>query len=58
LIALMPAPMRRLSRMYEGVEKETRRRLARLSSPDLEAVIRFFETMHATDADRNAIRKA
>jgi len=58
LIALMPAPMRRLSRMYEGVEKETRRRLALLTSQDLEAVIRFFETMHATDADRERQPKA
>jgi len=57
LITLMPAPMRRLGRMYEGVEKETRRRLAILPSRDLEAVIRFFETMHATDADRNSLRK-
>jgi len=58
LITLMPAPMRRLGGMYEGIEKETRRRLALLTPPDLEAVIRFFETMHSTGADRNSLRKA
>jgi len=57
LITLMPVPMRRLGRMYEGVEKETRRRLATLPSPDLEAVIRFFETMHTTDQDRITMPK-
>jgi len=31
--------------MYEGVEAGTRRQLATLSSRDLEAVIRFFETL-------------
>jgi MarR family transcriptional regulator, organic hydroperoxide resistance regulator len=57
LITLTPVPMRRLARMYEGVEKETRRRLATLPLRDLEAVVRFFETMHATGADGNNMRK-
>jgi len=58
LITLMPAPMRRLGKMYAGVEKETRRQLALLPAEDLEAVIRFFEAMHATDTDRTRPRKA
>jgi MarR family transcriptional regulator, organic hydroperoxide resistance regulator len=57
LITLMPAPMRRLASMYTGVERETRGRLATLPSGDLEAVLRFFVTMHASDADRNPVRK-
>lgn len=45
LIHLIPARLAKLAAMYEGVEAGTRRQLATLSSRDLEAVIRFFETL-------------
>lgn len=47
LITLIPSRLRKVAAMYEGVESETRRLLATLSQADLEAVVRFFETMHA-----------
>jgi hypothetical protein len=37
--------------MYEGIEKETRRLLATLPQSDLEAVVRFFETLQAARMD-------
>ncbi len=40
--------------MYEGVENETRRLLATLPQADLEAVVRFFEAMHAVRTERRA----
>jgi DNA-binding MarR family transcriptional regulator len=46
LITLIPVRLRKVAAMYEGVENETRRLLATLPPSDLEAVIRFFETMH------------
>ncbi len=52
LITLMPARLRKVAAMYEGVEKETRRLLATLPPSDLEAVVRFFETMHDVRRDR------
>ena len=47
LITLIPTRLRKIAAMYEGVEKETRRLLAVLPQSDLEAVVRFFETLHA-----------
>ncbi len=47
LITLIPARLRKLATMYEGVESETRRLLATLPEADLEAVVRFFEAMHS-----------
>jgi MarR family transcriptional regulator, organic hydroperoxide resistance regulator len=54
LITLVPARLRKLAAMYEGVENETRRLLAMLPQSDLEAVVRFFEKLHAVRADRDA----
>jgi MarR family transcriptional regulator, organic hydroperoxide resistance regulator len=51
LIALIPTRLRKITAMYEGVEKETRRLLAMLPSGDLEAVVRFFETLSAVRVD-------
>jgi DNA-binding MarR family transcriptional regulator len=51
LIALIPARLRKIVAMYEGVEKETRRLLATLPQTDLEAVVRFFETLEAARLD-------
>jgi len=53
LITLIPTRLRKIAAMYEGVENETRRLLALLPQSDLEAVVRFFETLHAarTDSD-------
>ena len=45
LVVLIPARIEKLSHMYEGVERETRRLLATLPISDLEAVVRFFATM-------------
>ncbi len=52
LIALIPVRLRKVAAMYEGVENETRRLLATLPPNDLEAVVRFFETMHDVRRDR------
>jgi MarR family transcriptional regulator, organic hydroperoxide resistance regulator len=46
LITLIPGRLRKLAALYEGVEKDTRRLLATLPESDLEAVVRFFETLH------------
>jgi DNA-binding MarR family transcriptional regulator len=54
LVTLVPARIRKLSGMYEGVESETRRVLATLPQHDLEAVIRFFETIRAARTDCKA----
>jgi MarR family transcriptional regulator, organic hydroperoxide resistance regulator len=51
LIALIPTRLRKIAAMYEGVEKETRRLLAMLPQSDLEAVVRFFETLAAARID-------
>ncbi len=56
LVTLVPARMRKLAGMYEGVERETRRMLARLPERDLAAVVRFFEALHAVRAGRSAAR--
>lgn len=57
LIALIPARLRKLAAIYEGVEKETRRLLATLPQSDLEAVVRFFETMQAVRTERESAGK-
>ena len=44
-MTLVPVRMRKVAGMYGEVESETRRLLATLPSSDLEAVIRFFETL-------------
>jgi MarR family transcriptional regulator, organic hydroperoxide resistance regulator len=51
LITLVPARLRKLAGLYEGVELETRRLLATLPERDLEAVVRFFEAMQAARAN-------
>jgi DNA-binding MarR family transcriptional regulator len=45
LVRLLPDRLRKLAGLYEGVEKETRRALAGLPEHDLDAAIRFFETL-------------
>jgi DNA-binding MarR family transcriptional regulator len=55
LITLIPVRLRKLAALYEGVEDETRRALATLPQSDLEAVVRFFETLHAARTDRDAL---
>ena len=52
LITLIPARLRKVAAMYEGVENETRHLLATLPAGDLEAVVRFFEAMHEVRRDR------
>jgi DNA-binding MarR family transcriptional regulator len=51
IVTLAPVRNRKLFAIYGGVESETRRLLATLPSDDLEAVIRFFETLRAARAD-------
>jgi DNA-binding MarR family transcriptional regulator len=53
LIAFVPGKLRKLEAMYEGVERESRARIETLPQRDLEAVLRFFESMHAVDPDRS-----
>jgi MarR family transcriptional regulator, organic hydroperoxide resistance regulator len=50
VVTLVPAAVAKLAGLYEEVELETRRLLATLPRRDLEAVIRFFETMRANRA--------
>jgi DNA-binding MarR family transcriptional regulator len=57
LITLLPARLRKIAAMYEGVEKETRRLLATLPQSDLEAVVRFFETLEAVRTERENVGK-
>src|SRR6201996_8402638 len=45
LVTLIPARLKKIAAMYEGIEKETRRLLDLLSLDDLNAVVRFFEVM-------------
>jgi DNA-binding MarR family transcriptional regulator len=45
LVRILPAKLRKVAGMYEGIELETRRLLATLPERDLETVVRFFETM-------------
>src|SRR6202021_2391866 len=52
LITLIPARLRKIAAMYEGVENDTRRQLATLPQSDLEAVVRFFETLEAVRTER------
>ena len=47
LVTLVPSSLAKLAGLYEGVEAETRRLLATLPRRDLDAVIRFFETIGA-----------
>jgi DNA-binding MarR family transcriptional regulator len=58
LIKIVPTKLRKLAGMYEDIEAETRRLLSTLPERDLEAVVRFFETMHTarTDADSSSAR--
>lgn len=53
LVTLMPVRMSKLAGLYEAVEKETCRLLATLPKRDLEAVLRFFETLHAARTASN-----
>ncbi len=45
LAILVPVRMHKLGALYEGIERETRRLIGTLPPRDLEAVIRFFETL-------------
>jgi MarR family transcriptional regulator, organic hydroperoxide resistance regulator len=47
LVRIVPAKLRKLAGLYEGVESQTRHLLATLPERDLEAVVRFFETLGA-----------
>lgn len=54
LVALVPARLRKINSMYQDVEKETRDLLATIPERDLKTVVRFFETLHAVESDRNS----
>lgn len=47
LITLNSGRMAELTRMYEGVERETRRRIDQLSTTEQEAIVRFFDALAA-----------
>jgi MarR family transcriptional regulator, organic hydroperoxide resistance regulator len=55
LVTLVPARMRKIAGLYEGVESETRRLLTTLPHHDLEAVIHFFETMRVARKESKAL---
>jgi DNA-binding MarR family transcriptional regulator len=55
LVRLVTARLRKFAGLYEGVESETRRLLATLPESDLEAVVRFFETLSAVRAAQNEL---
>ena len=52
LITLRPVRLHKIAAIYEGVEAETRRLLATLPRRDLEAVVRFFETLQNARANQ------
>jgi len=54
LIKMVPTKLRKLAGMYESIESETRRLLATLPERDLEAVVRFFETLAEMRASRES----
>ena len=54
LIKIVPTKLRKLAGRYEEVERETRRLLATLPERDLEAVVRFFETLAAVREQRES----
>jgi DNA-binding MarR family transcriptional regulator len=56
LITLVPSRLRKLTALYEGVEKETRRLLSTVPEHDLEVVVRFFETMEAARTSNRTMR--
>jgi len=43
LVTLLPARLKKLAAMYQGVEQQTRQLLAQLPEEDLQAVVRFFQ---------------
>jgi len=58
LVVLVPARLQRMAGLYDEVERETRRQLGTLPQRDLEAVVRFFETMGKVRAERKEPTKA
>jgi MarR family transcriptional regulator, organic hydroperoxide resistance regulator len=57
LITLIANRLHKVAAMYEEVENETRRQLGTLPQSDLEAVVRFFETLSAVRAGRDEPRR-
>lgn len=51
LITIVPAKLRKLAVMYVDIERQTRQLLATMTDRDLEAVVRFFQTMGRARAD-------
>lgn len=54
IVTLAPVRMRKAAAIYAEVEGETRRLLATLPASDLEAVIRFFETLRTARVGEGA----
>jgi DNA-binding MarR family transcriptional regulator len=54
IVTLAPVRMRKAAAIYADVERETRRALATLPERDLEAVIRFFETLRTARTEEGA----
>jgi MarR family transcriptional regulator, organic hydroperoxide resistance regulator len=52
IVTLAPVRNRKLTAMYGEVESETRRLLGTLPERDLDAVIRFFETLRNARAGK------
>jgi MarR family transcriptional regulator, organic hydroperoxide resistance regulator len=54
IVTLAPVRMRKAAGIYAEVERQTRERLAKLPEKDLEAVLRFFETLRAGRMEEGA----
>ncbi len=54
IVTLAPVRMRKAAAIYTDVERETRQALATLPERDLEAVIRFFETLRTARTEEGA----
>ncbi|MGA7156860.1 MAG: MarR family transcriptional regulator [Acidobacteriaceae bacterium] len=54
LVVLVPERLEQMAEHYDEVESETRRLMATLPQRDLEAVVRFFETMGNVRAERGS----
>ncbi|MGA8939301.1 MAG: MarR family transcriptional regulator [Acidobacteriaceae bacterium] len=55
LVVLVPARLQHMAGLYDEVESETRRLLGTLPQRDLEAVVRFFETLGNGRAERGQV---
>jgi MarR family transcriptional regulator, organic hydroperoxide resistance regulator len=51
LVVFVPSKLRKLQAMYDAIERESREKIASLPQRDLEAVLRFFDSMRSIETD-------